>query len=82
MWKDANAADAFFSAMRQGMISRYKGAAQPPDAPQGVFKLDGPERFVVLTRNHDGCGVFYADAADSAFADAALRKLGSSSVKK
>ncbi len=75
IWKDSNAADAFFSAARQGLMSRYKGAVPAPDAPGGIFKLEGPERFVVLTRTHEGRGVFYADAADAAFADALWRKL-------
>lgn len=75
MWKDSNAADAFFSAMRQNLLNRYKGAVPEQNAPAGVFKLNGPDRFIVLTRTHDGRGVFYADAADAAFADALWKKL-------
>lgn len=75
MWKDSNAADAFFSAMRQSLVSRYKDAVPDQNAPGGVFKLNGPARFVVLTRTHDGRGVFYADAADAEIADAMWNKL-------
>ncbi|MEI6535763.1 MAG: hypothetical protein WCN98_10515, partial [Verrucomicrobiaceae bacterium] len=75
LWKDGSAADAFFGALRQSLLSRYKGASPVKNAPDGVFKLDGPERFVVLTRTHGGQGVFYADAADAAFAAAMWKKL-------
>ena len=75
LWKDGNAADAFFSAMRQSLLGRNKGASSEKNAPAGVFKLDGPDRYVVLTRTHEGRGVFYADAADAAFAEALWKKL-------
>ncbi len=75
MWKDSNAADAFFSAMRQSLMGRYKSAVPEPNAPAGVFKLNGPDRFVVLMRTHDGRRIFYVDAADAAFADALWKKL-------
>ncbi len=74
MWKDSNAADAFFSAMRQNLLNRYKGVEAAKNAPDGVFKLNGPERFVILTRTHEGRGVFYADAADAVFAEALWKK--------
>lgn len=81
-WQDSNAADSFFGAMRQTMLNRYKKARLDAKAPRGVFKLDGPDRFVVLTRTHGGRGVFFADAADASFADAAWRKFTAASKEK
>lgn len=73
-WKDSNAADAFFGAMRQSLLKRHKNARADSKAPGGVFKLDGPDRYVVLTRTHNGRGVFFVDAADASFADVAWKK--------
>ncbi|WP_265593246.1 hypothetical protein [Verrucomicrobium sp. BvORR034] len=75
LWKDSNAADAFFSAMRTGLLSRYKGATPSAKAAKGVFQLDGPERFVVMERTHNGQGVLFIDAATEAFARAAEKTL-------
>lgn len=75
MWKDSNAADAFFSAMRQSLLSRYRGTIPAQNMADGVLRLNGPDRFVVLTRTHDGKGVFYADAANAPFADELWKKL-------
>ncbi len=74
LWKDSDAADAFFAAMRQGLINRYKEAATT-EAPKGVFRLNGPERFVSLQRTNDGKGVLYVDAAEAAFAEALQKTL-------
>jgi len=74
MWRDSNAADVFFAAMRQSLLSRYRGARPEADAPAGVLKLTGPDRFVVLTRTHNGRGVLLADAADAGFAEALWKK--------
>jgi hypothetical protein len=74
LWKDSNAADAYFAAMRQGLLGRYKGATVA-EAPKGVFRLNGPVRFVSLQRTNDGRGVLYIDAAEASFADAMLKKL-------
>lgn len=73
-WRDSNAADAFFSAMRQALLSRYKGAKPVDGAPQGVFKLEANGRTVTLQRTDNGYGVLYVDAADAAFAKAAAAK--------
>jgi hypothetical protein len=73
-WKDGNAADGFFSAMRQALLGRGGSERLDAAAPHGVFKIDGPDRFVVLTRTRSGRGVFYADAADAAFAAALWKK--------
>jgi hypothetical protein len=69
-WQDKNAADAFFVAMQEALRSRYRGAVEDKSAPRGMLKLDGPDRFVLLTRTNGGRGVFYADAADGSFAKA------------
>lgn len=73
-WQDSDTADAFFTAMRQALLGRYRNASQASDAPKGVFKLDGPDRFVRLSRTHGGRGVLLADAADAAFAEAVWKK--------
>ena len=82
IWQDANAADAFFAAMRQALLNRYKGAAEGKAAPQGLFKLDGPQRFVALTRTHGGRGVFFADAGDAGFATVMVKKFSGISQEK
>ncbi|WP_075089982.1 hypothetical protein [Verrucomicrobium spinosum] len=79
LWKDSNAADAFFSAMRTGLLSRYKGATPSTKATKGVFQLDGPERFVSMERTHNGQGVLFIDAATEAFARAAQKTLATPS---
>ncbi len=76
-WKDSNAADAFFSAMRTSLLSRYRDAKTGESAPPDTFRLDPPGRFILMKRNSDGTGVTFIDAADSAFATAALQKFGS-----
>ncbi|MCE9520694.1 MAG: hypothetical protein K8R87_14225 [Verrucomicrobia bacterium] len=81
-WQDSNAADAFYGAMRQALLNRYKNAKLDAAAPHGVFRLEGPDRFVVLTRTHDGLGVFLVDTADASFADAAWRKFTSNAESK
>lgn len=75
LWKDSNGADAFFSAMRTGLLSRYKGATPSTKAAKDVFQLDGPERFVIMKRTHNGQGVLFIDAATEAFARAAEKTL-------
>lgn len=81
-WKDSNAADSFFGAMRQSLLNRHENVRPDAKAPRGVFKLNGPDRFVILTRTDGGRGVFYADAANASFADAARQKFASSSESK
>jgi hypothetical protein len=72
-WQDDKAADAFFTVMRQALLGRYKTARAGATTSSGEFKIEGPERFVLLARTHGGRGVFHADAADAAF-EAALRR--------
>jgi len=73
-WQDSNGADAFFTAMRQALLGRYKSAPDGVASSERVFKIDGPERFVLLARTHGGRGVFYVDAADAAFAEVLWKK--------
>jgi hypothetical protein len=75
LWRGSDAADAFFSALRQWLLGRYKGASEPAGAPEGVFQLQTGERFVQLQRTHKGSGVLLVDAADAAFMKAAVAKL-------
>lgn len=75
VWRDSNAADAFFSALRQWLQGRYKGATEPAGAPVGVFRLQTSERSVQLQRTHRGSGVLLVDAADAEFLKAAVAKL-------
>ena len=72
LWRDTNGADAFFSAMRTGLLSRYKGVTPNAEAGKGVFELKGPERHVRMERTHNGQGVLFIDAADAAFLKAAV----------
>jgi hypothetical protein len=74
LWKDSNGADAFFAAMRTGLLSRYRGASQDPAAEKGVFQLQGAPRSVLMVRTHGGRGVLFIDAGDAAFAKAARDK--------
>ena len=74
LWRDTNAADSFFSAMRQGLLSRYKGAKPAANAPDGVFQIESGGRTVVMQRTNKGIGVLFIDAADAAFAKAAVAK--------
>lgn len=73
-WRDSNGTDAFFTAMRQALLGRYKAALPGADSSERVFKIDGPERYVLLARTHGGRGVFYVDAADAAFAAVLWKK--------
>jgi hypothetical protein len=82
IWQDKNAADAFFNSMREFLLARYRGVPEDKNAPRGMLKLDGPERFVVLTRTHAGRGVFYGDASDASFAKAFRAKFVPDSQEK
>lgn len=75
LWKDADSADGFFSAMRQSLLSRYRDSKPDAAAAKGVFRLVGPIRHVTLQRTHGGKGVLYVDAADAATADALTGRL-------
>ncbi|HSI62220.1 MAG TPA: hypothetical protein VLE43_03855, partial [Candidatus Saccharimonadia bacterium] len=57
---------------RDALLSRYKGSKPAADAPQGVFKLDASGRTVMMQRTNKGYGVLFVDAADAAFAKAAV----------
>ena len=72
LWRDSNAADAYFSAMRDAQLSRYKGSKPATDAPQGVFMLEAGGRTVIMQRTNKGYGVLFVDAADVGFAKAAV----------
>jgi hypothetical protein len=74
LWRDSNAADAFFSAMRDAQLSRYKGSKPAANAPSGVFLLETGERTVIMQRTNKGYGVLFVDAADAGFAKAAVEK--------
>jgi hypothetical protein len=74
LWRDSNAADAFFSAMREAQLSRYKGSKPAADAPSGVFSLDTGDRTVIMQRTNKGHGVLFVDAADAGFAKAAVER--------
>jgi hypothetical protein len=73
LWRDSDAADAFFAAARQWLQGRYKEGRQPA-APPGVFQLDTSERFTHLQRTHGGKGVLFVDGADAAFMKEAAAK--------
>jgi hypothetical protein len=75
LWRDSDAADAFFSAARQWLQGRYKEGKQPAQAPAGVFQLHTSERFTHLQRTHGGKGVILVDGADAAFVKEAAAKL-------
>lgn len=74
LWRDSNAADAFFSAMREAQLSRYKDSKPKANAPSGVFMLETGERTVIMQRTNKGYGVLFVDAADAGFAKAAVEK--------
>jgi hypothetical protein len=74
LWQDSNAADAFFSAMRESLKSRYRGAKTPANVPADVYQIELPGHVVMLKRTHGGNGVLYIDAVDAKFAQAALNK--------
>ncbi|QIF01616.1 hypothetical protein [Roseimicrobium sp. ORNL1] len=74
LWRDSNAADAFFSAMRDAQLSRYKGSKAAANAPSGVFMLETGDRTVIMQRTNKGYGVLFVDAADAGFAKAAVEK--------
>lgn len=74
LWRDSNAADAFFSAMREAQLSRYKGSKPATNAPSGVFMLETGERTVIMQRTNKGYGVLFVDAADAGFAKAAVER--------
>jgi hypothetical protein len=76
LWRDSNAADAFFSAMREAQLSRYKGSKPAANAPSGVFMLETGGRTVIMQRTNKGYGVLFVDAADAGFAKAAVEKFG------
>jgi hypothetical protein len=78
LWRDSDAADAFFSATRQWLQGRYKDGKPPAQAPAGVFQLETDERFTHLQRTHGGKGVVLIDAADGAFAKEAAAKFAGS----
>jgi len=74
VWRDSNAADAFFSALREGLLSKHKGVTPTPNLPPGTFQLVKPGHVVLLKRTAKGSGVLYVDAVDQAFAKAAQEK--------
>jgi hypothetical protein len=74
LWRDSNAADAFFSAMRDAQLSRHKGSKPAADATPGVFMIEAGGRTVIMQRTNKGYGVLFVDAADVAFAKAAVEK--------
>jgi hypothetical protein len=74
LWRDSDAADGFFSAVRQWLQGRYKDAKPPAPAGQGVFELENGDRFIRLQRTHNGSGVIVVDAADASFAKSAIVK--------
>ncbi|TLD70036.1 hypothetical protein FEM03_15010 [Phragmitibacter flavus] len=78
LWRDSNAADAFFGAMRTFVSNRLKDATPNPEPSAGVFQLEHKGRIIRLTRTHGGKGVLYVDAADLAVADEAFKKLSGS----
>lgn len=75
LWRTSDAADAFFSAMRQWLQGRYKGATPSAQSPDGAFELESNGRFIHLQRTHGGKGVLLIDAADATFVPAAIAKL-------
>src|SRR5205814_6591715 len=74
LWRDSDAADGFFSAVRQWLQGRYKDAKSPAQAPAGIFQLENGERFIQLQRTHNGTGVILVDAADASFVKSAILK--------
>jgi len=74
VWRSSDAADAFFSAMRDGLLSKYKDAKPVAEAPAGVFHLNVPGHLILLKRTGKGSDVVYVDAVDPSFAKAALEK--------
>ncbi|CAN5736551.1 hypothetical protein BH11VER1_BH11VER1_08380 [soil metagenome] len=81
LWRDTDAADAFFSAMRTRLLNKYKESTPNPKAPEGVFQLDTAERHILMKRSHHGLGVFVVDAADTTFAKSATNKLVTDALK-
>ena len=73
IWRDREAADLFLTVMRRALLGRYKTAGAGATTAGEVFRIDGPERFVLLARTHAGRGILHFDAADAAFA-ATLQK--------
>lgn len=74
LWKDSDAADAFFSAMRTRFLNKYKGATPSSKAAEGVFQLENAGRQILMKRSHAGRGVMVIDAADAGFAGVASGK--------
>lgn len=81
LWKDSDAADAFFSAMRTRFLNKYKGSTPSPKAADGVFQMDFSGRHILMKRSHQGRGVFVIDAADPTFAKNAMAKLSTDAPK-
>ncbi len=81
LWKDSDAADAFFSAMRTRFLNKYKDSTPSPKAAEGVFQLDFSGRHILMKRSHQGRGVLVIDAADPAFAKNAMTKLSTDASK-
>ena len=75
LWRDSDAADAFFAAARQWLQGRYKNAKPPSASPGEIFHLENGERFVKLQRTNSGKGVLLLDGADPTFVRAATAKL-------
>jgi hypothetical protein len=78
LWRDSDAADGFFSAVRQWLQGRYKDAKSPAQAPPSIFQLENGERFIQLQRTHNGTGVILVDAADARFVKSAIQKFAGS----
>jgi hypothetical protein len=74
LWRDSDAADGFFSAVRQWLQGRYKDAKSSAQGSSGVFQLESGERFIQLQRTHNGTGVILVDAADASFVKSAIQK--------
>lgn len=81
LWKDSDAADAFFSAMRTRFLNKYKGSTPSQNTGQGVFQLDTSGRFILMKRTHNGHGIFVVDAAETAFVKAVSGKLAPDTLK-
>lgn len=76
LWKTSDAADAFFSSMRNFMVSKYKDSAiKPEDSKDNVFRFNPEGHAIRMIRTHNGQGILYIDASAPEFAEEAQKTL-------
>jgi hypothetical protein len=78
LWRDTDAADAFFGAMKGFVSNRLMDATASADPAPGVFQLEHRGRIIRMKRTHGGKGVIFVDVADLPMANEAFQKFAGS----